>query len=583
MKETDKTPDKETPLMNQYNAVKSKYRDAVVFFRMGDFYEMFYEDARLGARVLGITLTSRGHGKAGEVPLAGFPHHALDTYLAKMLKAGHKVAICEQIEDTKLAKGIVKRDVIQVVTPGTVVEENLLEAKRNNFLSAVYLRDGRCGLASADLSTGEFIVTEFEPDKLLEEIQSISPSEVLVSEDQAKELHESVLKNNISFVLTKQDDWIFRKEYGLEILTKHFGTTSLKGFGCENLDAGISAAGAVLNYLKETQKTQLSHIRSLRPYNNSDFMNLNAATKRNLEVTTSMMGGGRAGTLLSIIDRTLTPMGGRTISSWLARPLNKLKPIQERLDGVEELLNDKRVRIELSKIFKKVGDLERLITKVVMRRANPRDILALANTLSLVPEIKSSLKEMKSDFLTAIRENLDPCEGVAERVKKALVDDPPVNISDGGIIRSGYNQEIDKLRDLAFSGKEWIAKMQKTERERTKISSLKVGYNRVFGYYIEVTKPHLAKVPDDYIRKQTLVNAERFVTPELKETEENILKAEEKIASLEYELFDELRNFVAGFAEPIQENGRRLGGLDSLLSFSNVADDFRRTIHSQRG
>jgi len=575
MKKTNKTPSTETPLMNQYNAVKSKYRDAVVFFRMGDFYEMFYEDAKLGAKVLGITLTSRGHGKAGEVPLAGFPHHALDTYLAKMIKAGYKVAICEQIEDPKLAKGIVKRDVIQVVTPGTVMEENILEAKQNNYLSAVYIRDEKCGLASADLSTGEFIVTEFELDKLLEEIQSINPSEILVSENQAQEIQESIPTNDISFVLTKQDDWVFRKEYGVEILTKHFGTTSLKGFGCDTLDAGISAAGAVLNYLKETQKTQLSHIRSLRPYDNSDFMNLDAATRRNLEVTTSMMTGARAGTLLSIIDRTLTPMGGRTISSWLARPLNKLKSIQQRLDGVEELLNDKRVRVDLSKILKKVGDLERLITKVVMRRANPRDILVLANTLSLVPEVRSSLKEMKSHFLTAIKENLDPCETVKERVKKALVDDPPVNISDDGIIRSGYNEELDKLRDLAFSGKDWIAKMQKTERERTGIPSLKVGYNKVFGYYIEVTKPHLSKVPDDYIRKQTLVNAERFVTPELKETEENILRAEEKIASLEYELFEELRNFVAGFAEPIQENGRRLGELDSLLSFSNVADDFR--------
>lgn len=561
--------------MVQYNAVKAQYRDAVVFFRMGDFYEMFYEDARVGAKVLGITLTSRGHGKAGNVPLAGFPHHALEGYLAKMIRAGYRVAICEQVEDPKLAKGIVKREVIRVVTPGTVMEENLLETKRNNFLSGVYLQNGQCGLASADVSTGEFIVTECSDEKFLEEIQSVGPSEVLVSEDQAKEIEGQLQKNGMAPVVTKQDDWVFRRDYGLEVLTKHFGTTSLKGFGCEDLDIGISAAGAVLIYLQETQKTELSHVRRLTRYSDDDFMHLDAATRRNLEITTSMMAGGQEGTLLSIIDRTRTPMGGRTFSAWLLRPLNRLKTVRERLDGVEELLEDKKVRIEMVKLLKGMGDIERLITKVVTRRATPRDLIALSRTLSQVPEMKRCLAEMTSDLLTAVRDGLQPCEEATERVGQALVDDPPVNFTEGGIIREGYSPELDELREMAFSGKDWIARLQKSERDRTKIPSLKVGYNKVFGYYIEVTKPHLSKVPTDYIRKQTLVNAERFVTPELKEMEEKVLRAEEKMVSLEYDLFDELRNVVAGFSEPIQENGRRIGRLDCLLSLANVAEEFR--------
>ena len=570
-----KTSNTETPLMTQYNAVKAQYRDAVVFFRMGDFYEMFYEDARIGAKVLGITLTSRGHGKAGDVPLAGFPHHALEGYLAKMVKAGHRVAICEQVEDPKLAKGIVKREVIQVVTPGTVMAENILETKRNNFLSAVYVHDGRCGLASVDASTGEFIVTEFGVEKLLEAIQSIGPSEVLVAEEQAEDVRERIRRNGAVWVFTKQDGWVFGRDYGLEILTRHFGTTSLKGFGCEGLDVGVSAAGAVLNYLQETQKTDLSHIRRLTPYGDADFMHLDAATRRNLEITTSMMAGGREGTLLSILDRTRTPMGGRTLVSWLTRPLNRLGPVRERLDGVEELVEARTVRVALVQLLKGVGDVERLVTKVVTRRATPRDLWALSRTLALVPEVASLLSEATSDFLTAVRENLEPCGEVTERVGQALVDDPPMVFTEGGIIREGYSSELDTLREAAFLGKDWIARLQKTERERTGIPSLKVGYNRVFGYYIEVTKPHLSKVPEAYIRKQTLVNAERFVTPELKTMEEKILKAEEKMAALEYDLFDELRTFVAGFAGAIQEDGRRLGQLDCLLSLANVAEEFR--------
>ncbi|MCJ7812932.1 DNA mismatch repair protein MutS [bacterium] len=563
--------------MTQYNTIKAQYRDAIVFFRMGDFFEMFYEDARIGAKVLGITLTSRGHGKAGDVPLAGFPHYALEGYLAKMIRAGYRVAICEQVEDPKLAKGIVKRDVIQVVTPGTVTADNLLETKRNNYLSALFIKEERCGLASVDVSTGEFVVTEFQIDHLLEELQSIGPSELLVSEDQIKEITERISKNNKKPIITKLDPWIFGREYGYEILIKHFGTTSLKGFGCEDLHAGISSAGAVLTYLQETQKTELSHLHRITLYGNDDFMILDEATRRNLEITASMMAGGREGTLLSIIDRTQTPMGGRTLSAWLNRPLKQLRPIQERLGGIEELLGDKPIRLELSHVFKELEDLERLITKVVIHRATPRDLQALRKSLVCIPEIKSHLSKMVSFLLSEIRERLDPCEEAVNAIAQALVDYPPLSLADGGVIQEEYNPEVDELRRIAFSGKDWIAQLQKEERKRAAIPSLKVGYNKIFGYYIEVTKPHLSKIPEDYIRKQTLVNAERFITPALKEMEEKVLKAEENILSLESKLFDELCEKVARFSKPIQENGRRLGQLDCLLALAHVAEEFRYT------
>ncbi len=561
--------------MTQYNAIKAQYRDAILFFRMGDFFEMFYEDARIGAKVLGITLTSRGHGKAGDVPLAGFPHHALEGYLAKMIRAGYRVAICEQVEDPKLAKGIVKRDVVQVVTPGTVLDDHLLEAKRNNYLSALFIQEEKCGLASADVSTGEFLVTELNVNQLFEKVQSVNASELLVSEDQVKIITEHIGKDMSKPVITKLDPWIFGRDYGYELLTKHFGTTSLKGFGCEDLGVGISSAGAVLTYLKDTQKTELSHIHRITRYGDDDFMILDEATRRNLEITASIMSGSQEGTLLSIIDHTQTPMGGRTLSAWLNRPLKQIEPIQERLDGIEELLSDKTIRVELTRLFREVGDLERLITKVVTRKATPRDLQALKKTLSRIPDIKDQLSGIVSALLSRIRDQLDPCESVIHSIAQAIVDSPPASLADGNVIREGYNAELDELRRIAYSGKDWIAQLQKEERERVNIPSLKVGYNKVFGYYIEVTKPHLSKVPEEYIRKQTLVNAERFITPPLKEMEEKVLSAEEKIISLEFALFDQLRNEVAGYSETIQENGRRMGQLDCLLSMAQTAEAYR--------
>jgi DNA mismatch repair protein MutS len=565
----------ETPLMTQYQAVKSQHPDAVLFFRMGDFFEMFFEDAKIASKVLGLTLTSRGHGKAGDVPLAGFPHHALEGYLGKMIRAGYRVAICDQVEDPKLAKGIVKREVIQVATPGTLTEERLLETKRSNFLTAASVSGDRCGLASVDASTGEFMVTECGLDRISDELDSIHPSELLVAEDQAEWFESRLPRNGHRPVLTRREPWIFGRAHGYEMLIRHFGTASLKGFDCEDLDAGLSAAGAAYAYLRETQKTNLAHIRRLRRYSDDQTMTLDASTRRNLEIAASMSGGGREGTLLSILDRTCTAMGGRTLAAWLSKPLRRLTAIRERLEGVAELAADRDLRDSLRRQLKGMSDLERIIGRVASGRATPRDLAALGGTLDRVDPLKQSLAGTRSIRCAAIRDGLTPCAEVVGRIRAALADDPPALIGDGGVIREGYDAELDGLRSLAFSGKDWIAKLQSAERDRTGIASLKVGYNRVFGYYIEVTNPHLAKIPADYIRKQTLVNAERFVTPDLKDMEEKILNAEEKLAGVEARLFDALRAFTAGFVETIQENGRLTGELDTLTSFADAADEYR--------
>jgi len=571
MGKTKKSAKKDTPLMTQYYAVKNKHKDTIVFFRMGDFYEMFNEDAVTASKVLGITLTSRGHGKAGDVPLAGFPHHALEGYLAKMIKAGYRVAVCEQVEDPKEAKGIVKREVIQIVTPGTVTSENILELNRNNYLSALYKKDQTWGFSTADVSTGEFLVTEFNDDELLDEIESIRPSEILVPEAQKENLKQKLQANHMQVLLTDQEEWYFNREFGYELLTRHFGTTSLKGYGCEDLDPGISAAGAVLNYLKETQKNDLTHITALNLYTDDDFMHLDAATRRNLEITSSMMSGEKEGSLLSILDQTKTPMGGRTILSWLNRPLNQLKPICTRNESVEELYLDNQLREDLTLTLSKINDLERLLTKVVTNRATPKDVKGLSNSLKIIPSIKTALTNATSQLIRDINTILDPCKRLTDTIDHAIVENPPHQLVNGGIIKKGYNTEVDKLREIAFSGKDWIAKLQLKEKKSTNIPSLKIGFNKVFGYYIEVTKTHLSKIPEHYIRKQTLVNAERYITPELKEMEDKILNSEEKLIDLEKKLFNKLIKYIVTFSQKIQENGKRIGQLDSVLSLSLVA------------
>lgn len=563
---------KSTPMMEQYLAIKAKHQDAILFFRMGDFYEMFFDDAKTASKVLGLTLTSRAHGKSADVPLAGFPYHSLDTYLTKMIKAGYRVAICEQLEDPKQATTVVKRDVTEVVTPGTVLTDDLLDSKRNNFLVSVFMQGEVCGIASVDISTGEFSVTEVAKEQFLEEINKANPSELLISDDQAAVI-ENKLEKSQEYFITKRDGWVFSRDYGYEILTNHFGTLSLKGFGCDDLDAGICAAGAILHYLKENQKSQLNHINRLYRQADSDYVSLDQATRRNLELLKSLRTGTSQGTLISVIDKTKTPMGGRKLVQWILNPLLNPKRIRKRLDAVEELHNSSSTLQQLQKSLSQVGDLERLISKVTTGRATARDLNALKVSLEIVPNIKQSLEKAESNILIQIRNKLDNLTPLVEEIEKAIVDDPPLAVTEGGLIRQGYQAELDELREIAYSGKDWIARLQNSEREKTGIPSLKVSYNKVFGYYIEVTKPHLSKIPEHYVRKQTLVNAERFITPELKAYEEKVLEAEEKIVTLEYELFDQLRKKAGAQARQIQQNAQLISTLDCLVSFAQLALD----------
>jgi DNA mismatch repair protein MutS len=561
---------KSTPMMQQYLAFKAKHRDAILFFRMGDFYEMFFDDAKTASEVLGLALTSRAHGKSADVPLAGFPHHALDTYLAKMIKAGYRVAICEQIEDPKLAKTVVKRDITEVVSPGTVLTDNLLDSKRNNFLAAIYLKDESCGLALVDISTGEFLVQEVPKEQFVEEIRKVNPSELLVSEEQAAFI-QNQLGKTAGYFITQREQWIFGRDFGYESLTQHLGTLSLKGFGCEDLDAGISAAGAALYYLKEAQRNQLGHINEIQRLTGTEFLSLDSDTIRNLELLKSLRSGTTQGTLIAVIDKTKTPMGGRKLVQWLLKPLRDLRFINRRLDAVAELLNASTSLTVVREALGEIGDLERYLSKITTNRANARDLNALKNSLKVIPELKKILAKVEAPELTDILNNLDDLINLVTDIEKALIDDPPLAVTEGGMIRRGYHAELDELRDLAFTGKDWIARLQQQEREQTGIPSLKVSYNKVFGYYIEVSNANLSKVPDQYIRKQTLVNAERFITPELKAYEEKVLDAEEKIVTLEYELFDRLRKEAAKHAPAIQRNAQLIGTMDCLAGFAELA------------
>jgi DNA mismatch repair protein MutS len=558
-----------TPLMKQYLEIKAKYQHAILFFRMGDFYEMFFDDAKVASEVLGITLTSRASGKAGKVPLAGFPYHSLDSYLAKMVKAGYRVAICEQIEDPKLAKTIVKRAVTEVVTPGTAISEQLLDSRRNNYLSAVFFQEKIVGVATVDVSTGEFRTGEVQRDDFRDFLALISPAEILVSEEQ-----ENLVKSNgllpDDCVVSRLDGWIFNREYGYEKLTQHFKTLTLKGFGCEDLTAGITAAGAALQYLKENQQSELAHLNQLQREDQGTYIGLDRATQRNLELLYSL-GGVKAGTLISVLDQTETPMGARLLLNWLIRPLRNTRQITKRHDAVEELLQKKDTREKLTGHLKNIGDLERLNAKVTTQRANARDMNALAASLEHIEPVKQALENVEAQFLSEIGNDLEPLFVLTAEIRNAIVENPPLAITDGGVIQKGYHEELDRLREIAYSGKDWILRLQKSEREKTGIPSLKVNYNKVFGYYIEVTKPNLSKVPEHYIRKQTLVNAERFITPELKEYEEQILSAEEKIISLEYELFNHLREKAARHSLDVQRNARRIAALDCLCNFTRIA------------
>jgi DNA mismatch repair protein MutS len=563
--------------MIQYNKIKAAHPDTILLFRMGDFFETFEEDAKIASKVLGITLTKRANGAAGDVPLAGFPHHAIDAYLPKLIRAGYRVAVCEQVENPKFAKGIVKREVIEIVTPGVVFSDKLLDHKKNNYLMSVNIKDDIAGISFCDISTGEFFAFEIPEKMLSQQIETISPAEILVKKSNKEFMEQLISKINPSIRITKIDDWIFNLEYAKELLIMQFKTVNLKGFGIDNFVPGIIASGAILNYLQETQKENLSHLNKISAYNPSEYMTLDYATKRNLEITFSMQDGGREGSLISVLDRTQTAMGGRLLKKWISAPLRKLEPIQMRLECVEDLLNKKDLRTKLKSELKEIGDLERIISKICTGRANPREIVALKFSLQKIPLIKKLLEHASVNTLIKIKEDFLLLDSLVAKIQNSIVDNPPLSLADGGVIKSGFSAELDELRDISIHGKDWIANLQKIERERTGIPSLKVSYNKVFGYYIEVSHANKEKIPADYIRKQTLVNSERFITPELKDYEEKILHAEEKIYELESQLFNEIKLSISSEAEAVQQNAKLIAILDCFLSFAECAEEYNYT------
>jgi len=564
----------ETPLMTQYNKVKKDYPDTIILFRVGDFFETFLDDAKTASKVLGITLTKRSNGKAGAVPLAGFPYHAIDTYLPKLVKAGYRVAICEQVENPKFAKGIVKREVVEVVTPGVAFSDKLLDYKKNNYLAAVFLQDEHVGISFADISTGEFYTFEVLQTQLQNQFGLINASEIIISKNQKEILEPIINKFSSSSRITKIDEWIFQRDYAVDLLLNQFNTKTLKGFGIDKLQYGIIAAGAILSYLKETQKQNLSHLNKISLYNPSDYMLLDYATKRNLEISFTMQDGNREGSLISILDKTNTAMGGRLLKQWISAPLIKIESILQRQSAIAELSENKTLRNNLTSELKEIGDLERLISKVCTGRANPREIVLIKTSLKKIPLLKQLLDLSNNEVITKLNERLKELENLVEKIELAIVDAPPININDGGIIRSGFNNDLDELRDISGNAKNWIANLQRSEREKSKIPSLKVSYNRVFGYYIEISNTHKDKVPEYYERKQTLVNSERYIIPELKEYEDKILNAEEKISELEYKIFDGIRKSAADETLKIQANARLIAMLDCYISFADCAEEY---------
>ncbi|MCL5268888.1 MAG: DNA mismatch repair protein MutS [Bacteroidetes bacterium] len=556
-----------TPLMMQYRKVKDRYPDAVVLFRMGDFYETFEEDAKIASSVLSLTLTKRANGAAADVPLAGFPHHAINQYLPKLVKAGYRVAVCEQLEDPRFAKGIVKRDIVEVVTPGVNFSNE--SDKVNNYF-ATLTTDGRnFGLVFCDATTGEFNFAQGELEELDAYLTRIEPLEVVVSRDMADNLEPTIQNCLRKAIVTRRDDYIFNFDYAYDKLIHHFKVQNLKGYGLESKPLAIQAAGASLDYLAETQNGNLSHIVGMSEFTSTDFLEINRTSRKHLEIVDSAVENGT--TLVGILDSTETAMGARMLRRVLLQPMKKVDEITARLDAVEELLKNSRIRGELSSQLSGFGDLERLVARISTKRASPRELGALRTMLSRLPAIRERVADLKRDLWRETQSKINLESELLKKLSESLADDLPARASDGGVIRKGYIAELDELRGLAFNAKDWIARMQVTERQRTGIPSLKVDYNSVFGYYIEVTKSNLSRVPEDYIRKQTLVNAERFITQELKEYEEKVLHAEEKIQKLETELFEKLLDEVATHSSSLLVTSRAIALTDVLLSFAKTA------------
>ena len=560
--------------MRQYFQIKEKHPGTILLFRVGDFYETFADDAVTVSRELGITLTKRNNG-GDQTPLAGFPYHSLDTYLPRLVRKGYRVAVCDQTEDPATAKAekkkIVDREVTEIMTPGVTMSDKLLDHNRNNYVCAVHISGGTAGIAYADVSTGELGVTQVDAPAASAFVASIGPAEILIP----KKFKNDPPVRADGAVTTPVEDWVFDGEYAYELLLDHFRTHSLKGFGVDDLPVACTAAGVLLHYIRENQRASLGHLRRIYAHENRDFMMLDAATKRNLELTGTLHDGHTEGSLIGILDLTCTPMGGRLLRRWLHQPLKQVAPIRERHNAVEALLKDTSRRQELREELDHIGDLERLVSRIVVGRANARDLGQLRLSLMVVPQVKRQITGVNDPSVAEIQTSLSAMSALQDRIRQALVDEPPASIRDGGFIRDGFSAELDELREIARNGKQYITKVQKELMARTGISSLKLGYNKVFGYYIEVTNVHKEKIPADFIRKQTLVNAERYITPELKEIEEKILSAEERMSALEGELFELLRVETAEFADDILRNAQALARLDVLQGLAEAAFRYR--------
>ena len=563
-----------TPMMKQYMQTKEEYKDCILFYRLGDFYEMFFDDALTASKELEITLTGKNCGLEERAPMCGIPYHAVDSYLNRLVSKGYKVAICEQVEDPKTAKGIVKREVIRVVTPGTNLDTQGLDETKNNYIMCIVYMADRYGLSVADVTTGEYLVTELDSQtKLMDELYKFMPSEIVCNEAfYMSGLDLDDLKNRLHMAIYSLEAWYFDDALCRETLQEHFKVASLEGIGLSDYECGMIASGALLKYLEETQKNSLSHMSRLTRYATGNYMVLDSATRRNLELVETLREKQKRGSLLWVLDKTKTAMGARTLRKYVEQPLIDKKSIVKRLDAVAELKDNAICREEIREYLNPVYDLERLVGKITYQSANPRDLIAFQSSLSMLPSVKCILKDMESDLLKEIYEELDPLEELCDLVGRAIQEEPPLAMKEGGIIKDGYNEEVDRLRKAKSEGKNWLADLETKEREKTGIKNLRIRYNKVFGYYLEVTNSFKDLVPDYYTRKQTLANAERYIIPELKELEDTILGAEDKLCALEYELYCEVRNIIAAELTRIQRTAKAVAKLDVIASLALVAE-----------
>mgnify|MGYP000639714159 CR=1 FL=1 len=570
-----------SPMMRQYFKMKQQLKDTILFFRVGDFYETFGEDAKIVSRELGIVLTSRDKER-DKTPMAGVPHHSVDTYIARLIRKGYRIAIAEQMEEPSPKKPVVDRAIIRIITPGTILEENLLEDRTNNYLAALVKARKGFGIALVDISTGEFLTMQLEGSDVLSdvitELSRFMVRELIMPESlyENKEFVNRLLEE-LNLVITPYADYHFDPEIASHVLMDHFNVASLEGFGCANKPLAISASGAVISYLMDTQRAPLANIKTLKTYHITNYMILDATTIKNLELLQNFRDFSTHGTLVEVLDETVTPMGGRLLKKWILQPLLDVQQINDRLDAVEEFVKNIFLRKDLRQTISGIYDLQRIISRLNLNRINPKDLIGLKESLKLLPKIKKVLEEAKSKLLVVLHSSLDTFPEVVDLIERAIVPDPPATLQDGGIIRDGFNEQLDELRKIIREGKKWILDLERRERTRTGIKSLKIGYNKVFGYYIEVTKANLDKVPSDYIRKQTLTNAERFITPELKEFEEKVLSAEERVIQLEYELFDQIRKTICSYTEKIQKTADIIAVLDVLSTLAEIAVKYNYT------